>query len=53
MCNWCDKETEEVPMVSGHIVPVICKECGGKIRYIDMDELRIIFKEWYELKRGN
>ena len=52
MCSWCEKETELVPMECDVFVPVICKDCGGKVKNMNLEELRQIFREWYKSKRG-
>ncbi len=43
MCNWCSKDTNSTPMVSGAIVPMICGVCGAKTYNWDYKRLRNLF----------
>ncbi len=46
MCDWCEKETEGTPQVSGAKMPMVCEHCGTHIGWFNWKKLRL----W---KKGN
>jgi hypothetical protein len=51
-CSWCDSVNQLEAMVSSAKMPVICKNCGTKLGYIDCDDLNkiIIERDYYKKK---
>ena len=41
MCDWCKKETEGTPQVSGAKIPMVCEHCGTHIGWFDWKKLRL------------
>jgi hypothetical protein len=51
-CSWCDSVNQLEAMVCGARMPMICKDCGTKLGYIDWSELNkiLVERDYYKKK---
>ena len=49
-CGWCNKVTKFRAMVCGCKMPMICRDCGSKVGYLDWEEINhiIVERDYYK-----